>query len=814
MRPEGEDEMALRIHHVLLRGVAPLALAIACGAPAHAQTAAPADPQAPDPQAAADTTDIGNDIIVVGTAGAGTRRQDASFAVTSINADAITRLAPSSTADLLHAVPGVSAESSGGQNGANIFVRGFPSGGDAEFVTLQSSGVPIFPPPTLSFLENTQLFRIDDTIARVEAVRGGTGALFSSGQPGLTVNFVQREGGSTLKGSAKISATDFGEVRGDAWVSGPIGEHTTAMIGGYYAQSNGIRDPQFRAEKGGQITANIRHDFGEGSLLVYGRYLNDHGQWLLPIPVTQNGTKISDFPGFDAQTGALAGKETRYSTINTGRTVDLADGRGARIFNGGLNFDYRLAEGLKIRERASYMKGSADTVGLVPSGAPMSAAAFAASYSVPGGPAATIGSLTYVNGGGAVPGSTQVIQAGIWEVRKDIESFVNDLSLEFKSGINTLTVGGYFAAYSSNDRWNLGNGQLLTAEEHGRRLNLTLGDGRQATRAGFVQGSTFNVNAHYDGKDYAGYVVDELQITPQLRLDGGIRWQRHEVTGRLENNTFGVDTDNNPATLYNNNTAVLNGTFSNLNYGGSKFSYTAGANYDFSRKIGVFVRYSRGNSFPFFDNLRDGNRIAPRIDSYEGGLKVSTGLVSAYATLFHNDFKGLGVSRIINGVPVVSVGGARTTGVEFEGEVRPVTGLSLAASATYLDAKYRDFFTSIDVSGLQVQRQPKWQWRLTPSYEYDFGSAKVAIFSTLSYIGDRFSDPENQQLLPHFYKLDAGISVGIADHLKLQVTADNLTNQIGLTEGNPRIIGSQGAGVILARPILGRSFRFSVGYGF
>ena len=802
--------MAIQLNRNLRRGAAPFALAIALAAPAYAQDAAtPTNAQSAAP--APDVVDTGADIIVVGTAGAGTRRQDAAFAVTSLTADAITRLAPTSAADLLKSVPGVSAESSGGQNGANIFVRGYPSGGDAEFVTLQSSGVPIFPPPTLSFLENTQLFRVDDTIARVEAVRGGTGALFSSGQPGLTVNFVQREGSDVAHGSAKISATDFGEVRGDAWVSGPLGTNTTAMIGGYYAQSNGIRNPGFRAEKGGQITANVRHDFGNGSLLVYGRYLNDHGQWLLPIPVNQNGTKISDFGGFDAQTGSLAGRETRYSTINTGRTIDLAEGRGAKIFNGGINFDYKLAEGLKLRERASYMKGSANTIGLVPNGAPSTLANYVTSNY---GAGATIGSATFVNGGGAVAGSTQVIQDGIWEVRKDIESFVNDLSLEFKSGNNTLTVGGYYAAYSSRDFWTLGNGQLITADEHGRRVNVTLADGRQATRAGFVQGSTFNVNADYHGKDYAGYVVDELQLTPKLRLDAGLRWQQHNVDGRLENNTFGVDVDGNPNTLYDNNSAVLNGTYSTLRYRGSKFSYTVGANYDFTDQVGAFVRYSRGNSFPFFDTLRDGVTVAPKVDTYEGGLKVSTGVVNAYATLFHNDFSGLNVSRIINGVPTVSIGGARTTGVEFEGVVRPVTGLSLSATATYLDAKYRNFFTSIDVSGLQVQRQPKWQWRLTPMYEYEFGSAKAAVFTTLSYIGNRFSDPENTQLLPRFYKLDAGVSLALDKNLKFQVTADNLTNVIGLTEGNPRQIGSTGGGVILARPILGRSFRFSVAYGF
>ncbi|CAN5160818.1 TonB-dependent receptor [soil metagenome] len=802
--------MTSHINNLLLRSVAPIALAACFCAPALAQEAAPAAPA----EAAAPEADVTQDIIVVGTAGGGTRRQDAAFAVTSLTADAIDRIAPSSTADLLKSVPGVSAESSGGQNGANIFVRGFPSAGDAEFVTIQSSGVPIFPPPTLSFLENTQLFRVDDTVARVEAVRGGTGALFSSGQPGLTVNFVQREGTDTLHGSAKFSATDYGEVRGDAWVAGPLGANTTAMIGGYYAQSHGIRNPQFSSEKGGQITANVRHDFGAGSLLVYGRYLNDHGQWLLPTPVAQSGNKISDFNNFSAVSGSLLGNETRYATLNDGTNVDIADGRGAKIFNGGLTFDYKLADGINFLERASYLKGSANTVGFVPDSAPSTLVNYVTNKY---GAGATIGSATYVNGSGAVAnaGSQQVIQDGTWIVDKKIESFVNDASFEFRNGRNKLTIGGYFAAYSSHDNWNLGNGRLITATENGSPINLVLADGRIATRNGFVQGSTFNVNARYTGKDYAAYASDELQITEKLRVDAGIRWQRHIVNGTLENNTFGVDTDNNPNTLYNNGDAVLNGTYSKLHYSGSKASWTAGANYDFTNSVGAFIRYSRGNSFPFFDSLRDGNTIAPKIDSYEGGLKVSTRMVSAYATVFHNDFTGLSVSRIIDGVPTISVGGARTTGVEFEGAVRPFEGFSLAGSATYLRSRYNDFFTTVDVSGLQVQRQPKFQWRVSPSYERNFpGNAKAAIFTSISYIGNRFSDPENTQLLPKYYKLDAGVSLTTTQGLKFQITGDNLTNNIGLTEGNPRIIGTQGSGAILARSILGRSFRFSIAYSF
>ncbi|EQB30279.1 TonB-dependent receptor [Sphingobium ummariense] len=789
----------------LLAGVTPFAL-FAAGTAANAQTA-PQD----DAQAAADESQA--DIVVVGTAGGGTRRQDAAFAVTSLGAEAIARAAPNSTADLLRTIPGVSAESSGGQNGANIFVRGYPSGGDAQFVTFQLGGVPFFPPPTLSFLENSQLIRLDETVERVEAVRGGTGSLFSNGQPGLTVNVQQREGGDMLKGFAKLSYTDYDEVRGDAWISGPISQDTTFMVGGYYAQGNGIRDPRFRAEKGGQVTANIRHDFdGRGSVLIYGRYLNDHGQWLLPIPVVQDGSKISQFANFDHGTGALASRDTRITTNNAGRTVDLADGRGAKIGNLGLSFDYELVDNLRLRERASYLWGTANTVGLVPTDAPMSAADMAVAL---GGAGSTVGSLTFASDGAAAPGETQVMRAGIWDVRKRIDAFVNDLALEFSAGGNKLTGGFYLANYTTRDTWALGNDVLLTAEPNARRLNLTLGDGRVATRDGFTSGDSFLVSGRYEGRDIAFYAVDELQITDKLRVDGGLRWQRHEVTGDVATSGAAFDRDGSAATLYDR--TVQLGRANRIDYGGSRWSWTVGGNYDFTNQVGVFARYSRGNSFPQFDNLREGLTLISKVDTYEGGLKVSTPLVNLYATLFHNKFDGLATTQIINGVPNESVGGAKATGVELEGVIRPFAGFSIAAAGTYLDGTYRGFFSgngTIDNTGNRVQRQPKWMWRVTPSYELEVGNFRPSIFATLQYTGDRFSDPENAQLLPNYYQLDAGVSVEVNQRLKLAVTGNNLTDELGLTEGNPRIIGSQGSGTILARPILGRSFRFSAAYSF
>ena len=87
----------------------------------------------------------------------------------------------------------------------------------------------------------------------------------------------------------KASIADYGDVRGDLVLSGPLGDNTTFLVGGYYSTGHGIRNPGFSPEKGGQITANVRHDLDKGSILVFARYLNDHGQWLLPIPVVRDG---------------------------------------------------------------------------------------------------------------------------------------------------------------------------------------------------------------------------------------------------------------------------------------------------------------------------------------------------------------------------------------------------------------------------------------------------------------------------------------------------------------------------------------------
>ena len=84
---------------------------------------------------------------------------------------------PASTAEIYKLSPGVWPEASGGQTGVNIDVAGFPlGGGDSPYFTTMIQGSPLYGSPALSFMDNSSLFRIDDTVERVEIVQGGSSA--------------------------------------------------------------------------------------------------------------------------------------------------------------------------------------------------------------------------------------------------------------------------------------------------------------------------------------------------------------------------------------------------------------------------------------------------------------------------------------------------------------------------------------------------------------------------------------------------------------------------------------------------------------
>jgi iron complex outermembrane receptor protein len=244
-------------------------------------------------------------VVVTGTASAsGTRKIDTSFSITTATEEQLKQAAPSSTADVLKIVPGVYAEATGGQSGANVEVRGFPSGSDSPFVSVQMNGNPIYPVPVLSFFEGTSAFRLDDTIERVEVLRGGPSTIYSSGQPGATMNFILKKGGDTPEGNIRLTTGTGSLRRVDGVYSGKIADGWYGMIGGFYRTTNGVRDAGFPADDGGQLSASLTRKLDGGELTVYARTTHDKNAFYTGVPLisSNNGHTISAFPGFDPLT--------------------------------------------------------------------------------------------------------------------------------------------------------------------------------------------------------------------------------------------------------------------------------------------------------------------------------------------------------------------------------------------------------------------------------------------------------------------------------------------------------------------------------
>jgi len=714
-------------------------------------------------------------IIVTGTPGGiGVRKSDASFAVTNISGEDIERLAPQSTADLFSAIPGVWVESSGGQAGANIFVRGFPGGGDAPFLTISLEGSPIYPAPTLSFLENSSMFRLDETIELMEGLRGGPNPVVSNGQPGLTTNFRLKRGSSDTEAMAKYTISDYGLNRIDVVASGEISDDLFYMMGGYIKSSDGVRDAGFRSEEGRQFTLNITKLFDNGELNLYTRHTNDSGVWYLLTPL--------DVDGVDAnytQIGPL-NRQARVFTgpDNQAEDYDFGDGRGwdGHVSGGSIKID--LADGWQLIDRFSYTSGAANTLGLVPNGG-----------------ATTVGQVAD-NGmfaTGAVSGQqydadTPTQQIGRWVVLKDIEAFTNDFALSKGFENFNVAVGLYTANTKAEDRWTIGNHAFYVLTSGGELL-----DGIACNNA--VSGCDWNydLNGVGDASTQALYATLGYEIGKNISLDFGLRRENHQVAYSVDEGLDGMVTKT-------------------VDYDETKTSWTTGINYKINKTHGVFARANKGFKMPYFDDFRDnfgsfsgGNDLIQEVTQAEIGYKYFADSLNMFATFFTNEVQGDTFVRRPGAPAEILTNEAY--GVELDGNYFHGSGFAVNLNATIQET---DITESPANQGNEAQRQPNWQVRITPSYEFEFSDSMFATaYATITAVDDRFGNNENTVVLDGYEKIDIGLNVEVTDNLSVQFSVDNLTDELALTEGDPRNPEAPNG-----RYILPRSMQLSVSYSF
>lgn len=766
-----------------------------------------------------------------------------SYAMTRIDAETLARAGPLSTADLFKQIPGFWVESTGGEASNNIRSRGIPTDGYSS-VALLEDGLPVQYDGGLGYLNTDQIFRSDATIDHVEAVRGGPSAIFAGNAPGGSIDFLTRN--PLQKPGVTLSATggNFGYARVDGYAGLRLTPELGVSIGGFYRRDDGLRDPGYPADRGGQIRAGLQYDDGTTRLSFNVKHLDDRVILYLPVPLQADSAgRVSAIPGFDPLYDTLAGPDNAAITFKMpsgARNFDLSKGTRSRIDFYTLSGRRTLGSSATLEVKARLRTGDTSRDGLFPIGRPQSGDSYISTVLPQLGaafPTTASAQIRYADTGAPfLPDSNSnglVVGANLLSVALPMREFIGDARLTGqmnKWGQHDLALGLIYADNRLDYDRTMGT-VLLDVRGQARRLDVVAVDaiGRQVgslTDNGFVRyGSLFD-NVTLKTANLALYAADEWKLSDHWRIDLGGRWERTRIGGRMELSSA-VDLGD-PTTLADDNVLAGTGIYQPIDRRFSGFSMTAGVNFNPDPGTGMFLRLTRISRLPsasefYADPNRTDEAIVPIVMA-EAGLIVQRRTWNLSAVLFRTHFKRLPftdyrfdpVTSIY--VSQISIADTTATGMEVSAHARLIGPLSIDMQATVQDSRYGDFRYSElsggtvvvhDVTGNQLIRVPRIALRASPSV--DLLSGRLRIGADFTHYSARFADIANSQRLPPFSMINAQISAQISDHATLTLNGTNLTNSLGLTEGNPRMgsfdAGGMTARYFLARPEFGRTVR-------
>ncbi|HEY9254497.1 MAG TPA: TonB-dependent receptor [Stenotrophomonas sp.] len=836
-----------------------LAILAALSTPVYAQAA-----QTAPAQSNREATQL-DAVIVTGRSGTQERsKAETSYSVTRIEEERLRLQAPTSVTEAMKSVPGFWVEASGGEASGNIRARGIPVDGFGS-VNLLEDGIPVQHDPALGYLNADQVFRLDETIERIEVVRGGPSSVFYSNAPAGAINFVPRVVGDTPEGVAKYTWGDYGLGRVDFFYGTPLGAGGWKLgLGGFYRQDDGIREPGFDANKGGQFRVNLSRAFERGHLAFDFKRIDDDVALYLGIPMRSYGSgNIRAVPGFDGNYGTLAGPETERMQLlqGDGTYYDFDNSLGTSIERDQytLKFDYDLGAGFQFAQALRYSDTKTQRNGVFPltlqSGAKFIKDSQSLLARVPGASAlqlrytdnpSQVFDLANQNGNGLmVVGGLRGVTAPLKELTSD-SRIMRSFALGEQS--HDVSVGYYYSKFDQ-DFQRYSSNVLLDVRDNARLLDLVAVDAAGNRLATLTEGGIYRngyewENASGSSATHAFYVSDEWQVTDALRLDGGLRWEQVNVDGWTE-----IRKTVNLGTFPNSNMLTGSGRVVSYDETFDKLGWTFGANYQFSDYQGVFARWTSAFRLPNLssyitrwsncsladvDGCVQANSSKPvtqTMDLAEAGYKFTHQSVELFATAFYTKYDNVGFSNSVfnlNGaVQRVEQGYAstKTYGLELEAAWYPVEWFDLQVTATVQNPEYQDLrYTEVvngapvlrDFVGNQLIRVPKQSLRVVPGV--NLMNQRLRLQLAYEYEGERYVDTANTVRLPSYDVLSASARFEVNSQWSVYGYVDNIDNSLGLTEGNPRAgelqSGDAGANTFIARPVLGRSYRLAVMYRF
>jgi outer membrane receptor protein involved in Fe transport len=714
-------------------------------------------------------------------------------------------------------------------------------------IQLLEDGLPVQHDPALGYLNADQAFRFDETIQSIEVVRGGPSSVFYSNAPAGAVNYIPRAVGDKTEGIFKVTVGDYSLNREDFWVGAPIGDGWKLSAGGFYRTGTGVRNPSYTGNRGGQIRASLGKSWEKSSFNIDYKQLNDDVVFYTDYPVTYDSKgKIVAVPGFDGNYGAFAGAETQRMNMIQGDNslyhYDNTVGTAVNRSQVTLKFQTELANGWILKNSLRYDNTQTQRNGLFALNV-LTADSFyrAQSGLLSQAPGATRLGFQYVSTGTPFNSANQngnglVIQGGLRGITMPVSEVTNDLHLShvFYTGSSKHDFNfGYYYAHFDENFSRYSSKVYLDVQNNSQLLNIVALDDTGKVVHTFSDNGVSQygyewADARGEQTTHALYVSDEWQITPAFRIDGGLRWEYAQTNG-----VVGQSKTVNLGTYATSQITTGNGIYQGYNHHFDYTTWTLGADYQLSDNMGLFGRFTSAARIPGFATYYTNVNAVPVTQTMqlgELGFKYARRLFSLYGTGFWTKYHNVGFTNTVstlNGFTTVNaMANTETFGLEFEGSLYPVKWFDVSATATLQHGEYQGLVADAVSGGTLTQkynyngnkliRVPSASVRVVPGFNLLHN--RIRLQSPVEFEGKRYTDVANSQVLPSYTKVDIDAQINVTKEVSIFGVIDNVTNSLGLTEGNPRQGEIQSAAanqyIFLARPLLGRSFKISLRYKF
>ncbi|MEZ4883488.1 MAG: TonB-dependent receptor [Chitinophagales bacterium] len=673
---------------------------------------------------------------------------ESSIGITTINPTGIEDRNARSAGDLMQAVPGVYVDNAGGEVGAKIYARGLASGSRSQpgyrYISLQEDGLPIM--SSQLFYGFIDMFhRLDATVSRVEAIRGGSASITSANSPGGIVNFISNEGGSEFEGLVKLESAVQGSgnilLRGDFDMGGPIGkEGWTYNIGGFYRSDEGARNIPYDANVGGQLKFNFKKTHDKGTIKFYGKLLNDRVTFYQSVPIVdvKNNTPLE---GFDitedtyfvnVQSNNIIDGRFVKNNPNAKRDFHIDDGMHAQTYSAGLEIRQDLGKGWILKNNIKYAIFKEDDKRFELQAFLPKANGPALFYGQPQFDKFTYtdietGEVLYsaLDGIDNLP-TNFVTGVGVFDFEGDFTDIIEQISLSKKVGNHELTFGSYLSHFDQEDFFtahisigtNEAQPRLLMAT-HPNPMSAILGP-----QPDFVFGDENGLLTHGGGSyvNYEGtasnvsfFFSDSWEVNDKLNIDFGLRYENITHKGRKEDYDRPLD-DINPLTgdglqLFINpatGTPILNPTT------GAPLAFPVGQDGDYTTWYDLATRRSTGiwrdfdYNYSYVSTSLGANLEVDKNSAVYGRLTLSNKApeLAFYQNNFTNIDIGRGEVEIINQLELgyklnVSKASLFVNGFYSQMEKVPFQQFAIGANSTTVRSPTT--FNTIRTIGMEIE---------------------------------------------------------------------------------------------------------------